>query len=486
MKSGNYLLPFVPLLPGETAYSWIVRVIIRIAYPCIRNAIKQCIGREDLKLNSMFPAYLKQISNNTKDSMQLIVSQHTVAPLFKSFVSQQFYQCLLSRLELGDVQHLHTQLSIVANRLTPADFLYSCNCCVNEDERLYGEAYWHIEHQLPGMTKCFRHNRPLSKWSIKRRDIQLPRSLNQNEMLCDSVESEKMNLMLYDAWCNPVSISDEKVLQNFYLDRLRTRNLVTNNGTIKQELLRGELHAYWLGVLDERAFSFAIGDNCKIAYPANMFYQKRCRFHPLKHLLIIGYLFENWLSFKSAIEFESKKLAQRSSVKKAFPIKQDDDSSDTILKYLRKGISLREVAKMTGHSVSFIKKVAVQNKIPMQARAQRLFETERNQIILLLRKGLSTSDIANQFDCSVGAIEQILAQNPDVVSVRKKLRFEKIKQQHRKRVCRQLAKDVTQSRSQIQKAERSSYTWLYKNDTNWLYSQLPAEIPREVRYKRIH
>lgn len=84
--------------------------------------------------------------------------------------------------------------------------------------------------------------------------------------------------------------------------------------------------------------------------------------------------------------------------------------------------------------------------------------------------------------CSVASVEQILAQNPDIVQQRKDSRVAETRKKHRDAIQTLINTQKYLRRTDVQKAARAAYTWLYKNDADWLYQQLPAETPREQRW----
>jgi len=58
--------------------------------------------------------------------------------------------------------------SLKCNRLWP-EYLRFCPMCVCEDENVYGEAYWHRVHQVPGVVYCTKHKIRLMNSNVSRK-----------------------------------------------------------------------------------------------------------------------------------------------------------------------------------------------------------------------------------------------------------------------------------------------------------------------------
>ena len=86
---------------------------------------------------------------------------------------------------------------------------------------------------------------------------------------------------------------------------------------------------------------------------------------------------------------------------------------------------------------------------------------------------MPTQQIAKQFGISVGAVEQVLTQYPGMVKQRQHFRFRKKQLKHRSILSDAMAKNPTYARTKLKLKASASYLWLYKNDKQWLYQNLP-------------
>ena len=145
------------------------------------------------------------------------------------------------------------------------------------------------------------------------------------------------------------------------------------------------------------------------------------------------------------------------------------------------GLSLRQLANKLQVSVTTAKNRKMQAGSEISGRPQFLFKPEVELIKKQLNEGFKTEDIARRFSCSKSAIEQILVQNPELKARRNQLRFQERQSHHRKVVSQATNMPNVHRRVDIQTKCRASYTWLYKHDREWLYNNIPQEIPRAQR-----
>lgn len=90
-------------------------------------------------------------------NLKAIIQENTLLPLFLPFIG---------RTETGKSastdRWLHGVMSRVPRRVVGKHGdSYICTSCLHEDERQHGIAYWHREHQAPGVAVCWKHGTSL-------------------------------------------------------------------------------------------------------------------------------------------------------------------------------------------------------------------------------------------------------------------------------------------------------------------------------------
>jgi hypothetical protein len=206
-------------------------------------------------------------------------------------------------------------------------------------------------------------------------------------------------------------------------------------------------------------------------YPQCLFYSPNSNHHPLKHLLMIGFLYGEWNSFVDDTSFdhsidEKQVPAPRANV-------SDNEMSDCCALYdLDNQSSLRAVSRQYSVSVTRARSIALQNGIKIKRRTQFICEDVRRNIWRQLHVGLPTKDIAERSSVSICAVEQILTAHPELLGLRKKIRFFNARTYHRQKLAYIIEKYPRLSRSALRKKVSASYMWLFKSDKPWLNSML--------------
>jgi|TARA_R110002033_G_scaffold126900_2_gene168535 hypothetical protein len=459
----------------ETLYSWLVSQVLLMGKPSLRSVLTD-FGVPHRQLASLFPSYLPIISAITGVETCQLLSHHTALPLFKIFSDTSTYRMAVDSLLHGNAGNLHTRLSLIANRVGNTPSLSFCKVCIEDDLKFRGRAWWHMQHQLPGTNICLRHNVYLNTVSVNRNAMLLPNHVNGNPIVNSNNIDEYLSQIIYQVWSeNGASVMTQD-FEDYYRPRLLELGYAANLRSIRQIELRTCMQSFWRPCSNVTVQKI-LDDAC---YPSSLFRYKHANFHPLKHLLFIGFLWGSWEDFLQA------------SVDKGLNIEKPrtrdlqygyQNKITAIISMLIEGKSLRFIAERFTTSVATIKKIAIHNNIHINSRAQRIFAPEQNTIINFLILGKKTEWIAEKCHCSKGSVEQLLSQNPHVVESRKLKRFEILKDKHRRSLLDAINKHEFNTRGQVQKHVRASYTWLFKNDKTWLYKILPAPIPRAERYK---
>lgn len=85
-----------------------------------------------------------------------LIVNHTLFPYFTRCYPISQKEKLLAGLCSGDSAEIASTRHL--GKLPAPRY---CPACAEEDRRTYGEVYWHIEHQIPILEVCPKHERPL-------------------------------------------------------------------------------------------------------------------------------------------------------------------------------------------------------------------------------------------------------------------------------------------------------------------------------------
>jgi hypothetical protein len=122
-----------------------------------------------------------------------------------------------------------------------------CPSCVKEDLEKYGYGYWHIEHQIPGICSCYKHN--LQLHGIAAGEHQLDKNLilpPKNMQILPASSGD--NKFAYFSASLLESLQQPSVQFNYlqeYNVQLSNKGLLSNKGQLRNIKIVQELKEYW-------------------------------------------------------------------------------------------------------------------------------------------------------------------------------------------------------------------------------------------------
>ena len=203
--------------PGELFYSVLCRYYMSSGIREHNIVKRQLFGsKSGIKMATLYPnaaihAVLSQLPKGVYDGRDMIV-HHTPFPYYTRMYSVNEREALLDDLLQGRGKtptHLW--------KTFPRDdyALRYCPLCVEEDARIYGESYYHVEHQIPLSGVCVRH-----KCRLKQIAVANPRlTLNNSFYPLSAMETDKkpdmdispaelrVSELVREYWMLPASVS---------------------------------------------------------------------------------------------------------------------------------------------------------------------------------------------------------------------------------------------------------------------------------------
>ena len=155
--------------PDELLYSVVARYHIRSGNKSFRQTHEELFETVDLQADKIvLPNNLNflvsQLPQGSQLTVESLIKRNTLYPFFRNF---------LTPIEIYSFKNLlrsksSTSISQAA-KISDKErngVLRFCPQCRVEEEQKYGEAYWHRQHQIPGMLACLKHKVPLSNSEI--------------------------------------------------------------------------------------------------------------------------------------------------------------------------------------------------------------------------------------------------------------------------------------------------------------------------------
>lgn len=145
--------------PGEWWYSVLCRYHVRSGNPKNQTTIRELFSGEiRAELGSVIPnnTIVRVISQLPPGTLKVreIIEKHTLFSFFVRCWPVQKKEEVTKKICRGETL-VFTGIRMFS-KLSEWKPCY-CPLCVEEDRKNYGEAYWHIEHQIPMMGLCPKH-----------------------------------------------------------------------------------------------------------------------------------------------------------------------------------------------------------------------------------------------------------------------------------------------------------------------------------------
>lgn len=472
---------FPDSLPDETIFSWLCRYHLLAAHSSFRRYTLPMFGINGSRPANEFPVFLPALSVLSGVSLNDLINQMTNLHYYEPFLLEQDYKLAFEALKSGNTASLQSKLGMVANRIASGQYLKYCPQCVALDREKYGLAYWHKIHQLIGVLVCPVHNCHLN--GLRRGSVKVLLPELSNVQVLGTIEECELSRLIADEFSErSLNLTISNINQQ-YMVQLRGLGLQTSTGRVRQKLLKSLLLDK-LNSLSQLspAFQRLAVQAKKGQYPECLFYRSNCNHQPLKHFFLIYVLFGSWLNFSRCILDNAVGLDSKISQQKRI-VKREPQWSKAIA-CLKQGDSLRTVADMFSTTVSTLKIKAQQQGVVVNTRPSKVHVNIERAIWRKLFVGEKTQDIATEFGLSLAAIEKVLTKHQELKLLRRRIWYFADFTRYQEEILNYLRANRNATRNDIKLAIASSYMWLYKHEKEWLYQNIPAEIPRNKRYIR--
>src|SRR5713101_530955 len=172
------ILCFPDPYPDELLYSLWARFSDRVCYRSEKYVLKELFGSSRIRPIIDLPCHIglftEKLPAGCKYTADNLIDQHTLSPLYSPFMSRERATALRELMIANEAQGLpqgfYRRFGIV-NSLEPRLlWLRYCPICWQEDKTIFGEAYWHRSHQVPGFEVCPLHGTFIENSSFRIRE----------------------------------------------------------------------------------------------------------------------------------------------------------------------------------------------------------------------------------------------------------------------------------------------------------------------------
>ncbi|MFX1737142.1 TnsD family Tn7-like transposition protein [Paraburkholderia sp. A1RI_3L] len=443
-----------PIRDGESLYSWCARFHRLNGGHTAQATSRLLFGHPTCGLRHDIPSRLENFHRKTRGllgSLDELMHHRTLYGLHAPFLSGNARTEIECHMSLGTTPRALHQSGITQSGRSPGNPLKYCPTCHTEQQGQFGFTWWHIAHQLPSSFVCHLHGEPLSVFYPPKRAnaYYLPDEIAAGHLapapklepssLIRLAKLEEWGRFIFDEQKN--LRFDEASLFRSYLLQMRVRGWPSYSVSTRIEFVRNEFVAYFGDVLSLFGREF-LGN---LAGPSGGFlapllHRLPRQQHPLKHLLLMSFLFETPKEFVGSY---AAALACGDNAEEPLPQSQT-------------------AARRRGHLIK-------PGRLPHTIDADL-----EKQLSAALRAGLSKRRMTDTLKVRPYVVEDYLLTHPDLKETWETARHNNRKELHRRQLVEMLRKHPDLSATAVRRLPGSGFQWLYHHDPEWLQAILPA------------
>lgn len=487
---------FLSWLPGETLFSLVSRHHYFRGHVLAAHTCEEFFGHRRAGSQHDLPSRLSQFVRRTRGcfgDVEEIAKHHTLLSSYAAFLPPDELKNAVVSMSGDSVAHLKFRLGILTSRFRANHPLKACEACIDADRAAFGWAYWHMEHQFPGVWICQKHGQLLRESTLKATGVErfewhLPAEETFRSWpveLHEAMQREQVALQsLSELVCELVSQApegsiDASRLQEVYRVELARRAWVTSGGSLRMTAIAASYldHVKHLRVLPELEALPVTLEEAAIQL-GRMLRPPRSGTHPLRHLVLINWLFGSAEAFRqcylSAVRSittlsPGTVLHEEQSAKDAKDLRRDQ----LVVLLSGQNQSLRMAAKSLGVDVGTAMAWAAQAGLSVPRRPKKLTGHLRRQAITDLQSGADKAVVAANAGVSVITITKLLLSEVGLHAAWCQARETKARVS-----ARQAWEELLQTHKGlgvkfIRALNPSAYIWLYRNDRAWLDDHKP-------------
>nr|WP_294864480.1 TnsD family Tn7-like transposition protein [uncultured Pseudogulbenkiania sp.] len=471
----------------ETLYSWCSRFHL-LNGKTHQETSWLLFGHSTAGLRHDLPFHLVNFQMSTSEklgSLREILLYRTILGFHVNFVPTTVEQQVVLHLANGNGAKAHNLLGLKRSGMKLVNPLRACPECVSEQIRDHGVSWWSALQQWPSEFLCRKHGEWLRVATTPMRrgtllGFYLPSNVvNCTWESCKKATAHQKNQMsciaeLGKKLCDQSGIKlSDLILRYCYMLQAKSLGWLAFDGSVRLHQLRDAFMPYYreiAGLFDEELICEKDGINA--GFLTYLFRQYPNRRHPLKHILLINFLFDDSKEF----------IALYSQIKEVFV----NDGEKALHKMLcdgqhhlldlvsKQSLSVNRAAAAVGVSVSSATKFLDRHGITHSRRPRIVGSDRETQLIQLLKLGLDRREIAQRTGVRQAFIKDYLACHTDLRDLWRK--ENKIKQRglHRKQLMTTLQNNPELPIKSIRLLPSNGFQWIYNHDRAWLQEILPA------------
>jgi hypothetical protein len=466
------------------------------------DTAKCLFGHPRRGLQHDLPSALMHLSEKVAGALGTptdIALERTLLQFYAPFMPPADAQQAIASMASDSVAHLKFQMGLLTSRFRAHHPLKACPSCMTVDCSDHGWAYWHMEHQYPGVWSCPLHGVPLQESCIKANGVErfqwhLPSEAKLLQVPLERRNSDEslhrfsqlvINLIRNDL---AAKFLQEDCLRPTLTARMRRMGWIRPGGQLSPE---PAAQAFQDVLKDMQSLpelhQFTTETEFARRWIERVFRTRRSGTHPLRVLLVIHWLFRDADDFLQAAEDGGSQVdasdAEGQQPQATPGPEASSDAKRRVVLGLGLGRSARSVAQEVGIDVSTAMAWGAEAGIRPSRRPKAIHEDLRSSMVCALRRGDSKGHVAADHCVSLQAVTRLLRNEPGLRTSWQKAIEAQLRRRHRDTWGGSIKRMPGLGVKLLRQLHPASYAWLYRHDREWLSSNSPgatASPPRRA------
>ena len=491
------LFPVSPLLewlPDEPLFSLVSRIHFLSGRHLSSQTSSILFGGNQSGIHHDFPNCLDMFEQKTQSCLgtaQEIAFNKTLLKFYRAFIPVSQSESIVETMRGSSVAHLKFQLGLITSRFRANHPLKACPACMADDLDQYGWTYWHLEHQFPGVWWCNKHDSPLYEslmkstgvgrflWHLPSHDtlrkspsigIEFSDKTSKSIQSLSQIAKSLVKLGNVTPW-------DTNQFWLVYRKELANRGWLTGQRLSYPEMTSDFLiYSAKLRLLPELK---ALPETIKQAKAqlGRLLRAPRSGTHPLRHIILVDWLFGGTDQFLNTQKISSAKTEECSSPDFTFHITDEshkDSREEQVIKLLREhDMSMHAVAEKTGIDINIIMSWATNAGLRIHRRPKKVKEEILDKLITSLRQGADKATLSSKTSVSIVTINRLLRTVPELQTEWKIAHFNLALNKARTSWSSLIDQYPQLGTKLLRSLEPAIYAWLYRHDRDWLKEHSP-------------
>lgn len=496
--------PLLDWLPGESFFSLCSRHHRYWGHRLADATTRVLFGGRRIGSCHDLPSGLNRFDERTSGrlgSAGSIARNRTLITYYKAFLAPSETDAAVERMRSQNIAHLKLRLGILTSRFRANHPLKACLACMQRDRELTGWAYWHLEHQYPGVWICPDHEQPLRESVLKAtgverfqwhlpdtaqfRQVTLP--LWTNSTIDRLAQFSNTSLALVRGTTeNPLSPDRLHLL---YRHEIARRGWLSPSGSLRLKELAPDFVSFIKPArecAELRAFA-ATACEAQAQLPALLRAPIEGT-HPLRHVAIIVWLYGDGDRFLDAYRQLNDAALPEDNLEEAHPGPQSQAASQENTRQAarlklaelvqRQGLSMRAAAMQLGVQTETAMAWASEMGLHVKRRPKRLKDDVRASAIAKLLAGEDKQSVAHAANVSEVAITKLLRTETGLHLAWHAARRKQASGKAQGAWLRCIQEHPGIGIKLARAMEPAAYAYLYRNERAWLDANLPAPSVR--------